>query len=295
MRRLFILLVMCGLILPCLAGNGIGARIGNRADSVFVFYPSRLAKFPFYSVFEQYTLCGKAGTFEKNAGVEINAAAMIFSEEDTIFLIQSPLTVEQFQKKAGGLGASGAQEIKIESSTGFRFSGGSSYGVGSNQALILFTGKGEFLFGEEKKVTRYLSGGTGNNENIKKCFALLRPDAAAYGVLTSSKAGRNGFLQSGNAGTVAFSLCRMEGMPSPVVAEVLFFPSSPSRLTALYREVKEYIENVYRTASLKGPISAEMRHAFTVSMSYGFVRLDMALTDSNGRDFFRILLSQWKN
>ena len=286
---------MCCLILPSIGADGICVRIGNRADSVFVFYPSRLAKFPFYSVFEQYTLCGKAGRFEKNSGVEIESAAMIFSGDDTLFLVQSPLTAEQFKKKAKSIGAEAAQEIKIGTSCGYRFTGGSSYGIGKDHALILFTGKGEFLFGEEKKVTRYLAGGTGNNENIKKCFALLRPDAAAYGVLTSSKAGRNGFLQSGNAGTVAFSLCRMEGMPSPVMAEVLFFPSSPARLTSLHREVKDYIANVYRTASAKGPISAEMRHAFTVSMSYGFVRLDMALTDSNGRDFFRILLSQWKN
>ena len=295
MRRLFLLFVTFCLILPCIAGDGIGERIGNRADSVFVFYPARLAKFPFYSVFEQYTLCGKAGTFKKNAGVEIGAAAMIFSGDDTVFLIQSSLTADQFKTKAAALGTGPAQEIKVASCSGFRITGGSEYGVDSNHALILFTGKGEFLFGEEKKVKRYFSGGTGNNENIKKCFALLRPDAAAYGVLTSSKAGRNGFLQSGNAGTVAFSLCRMEGMPSPVVAEVLFFPSSSARLTSLYREVKDYIAEVYRTASTKGPVSAEMRHAFTVTMSYGFVRLDMALTDSNGRDFFRILLSQWKN
>ncbi len=295
MRKLFLLFTICGLILPCMAGAGIGEHIGDRADSVFVFYPSRLAKFPFYSVFEQYTLCGKTGSFQKNSGVKIDAAAMIFSGEDALFLIQSSLTADQFKKKAGVIGVNTAQNIKVGSFPGFRFSGGSSYGIGGDHALILFTGKGTFLFGEEKKVTRYLSGGTGHNETIKKCFALLRPGAAAYGVLTSAKAGRNGFLQSGIAGTVAFSLCRMEGMPSPVVAEVLFFPAASARLTALYGEVKDYIANVYRTASAKGPISAEMRHAFTVSMSYGFVRLDMALTDDNGRDFFRILLSRWKN
>lgn len=271
-------------------------RIGKNADSVFIFYPSRLAAFPFYSVFERYTVCGKSGQLQKSAGLKLSSIAMIFSGEDTVFLAESDLTAERFRKEAAKLGAASIESVKSnDKRPGFRFICSTSYGVEGDHAFILFTGKNEFLFGEEKKVRRYLEGSTKENDAIKKCFSLLRPDAAAYGILTAAKVRRNGFLQSGNANMIAFSLCRMEGMPSPVVAEVLFFPSSPTRLATLYKELKDYIANVYATAAKKGPVSPEMRHAFTVTMSYGFVRLDMALTDDHGRDFFRILLSQWKN
>ena len=260
-------------------------------DSLFIFHPAKLAEFPFYSVFEQYTLCGKTDKLRQTANVRISAIAMMFSNDDAIFLVKSSLTPELFQNSAAKLGFSRIKSIRKQNYTGYRFA---SNLTSDDNAILLFTGKEEILFGEEKKVQRYLADDM-QNDAINKCFAFLRKDAAAYGILTSSRVRKNGFLQSGNAGTIAFSLCRMDGMPSPVMAEVLFFPASSTRLMPLYQEIKAYIDNVYRTAAAKGPVSAEMRHAFTVTMSFGFVRLDMALTDANGKDFFRILLSQWKN
>ena len=290
MKRILLFVLTVFLLFPACAFPL--KNVGKNVDSLFIFHPAKLAEFPFYSVFEQYTLCGKTDKLRQTADVKISTIAMMFSNDDAIFLVKSSLTPERFQKSAGKLGFTGVESIKKHDHTGYRFASDLTDG---DNAILLFTGMEEFLFGEEKKVQRYLADDIKQNDVIKKCFAFLRKDAAAYGILTSSRVRKNGFLQSGNAGTIAFSLCRMDGMPSPVMAEVLFFPASSTRLMPLYQEIKAYIDNVYRTAAAKGPVSAEMRHAFTVTMSFGFVRLDMALTDANGKDFFRILLSQWKN
>lgn len=288
MKRLLLLLILysCIPLSAALTGN-----LGKNVDAVFIFHPERLAQFPFYSIFKEYTLCGKTGKIEQAAKIKISAVAMAFSGNDTIFLMESNLIPEQFQKTATDLDLLNLQPVRIQSHKGFRFSGNLTAG----SAILLFTGKNQTVFGEEKIVRNYMESGIKGNNKLNSCLAFLRKEAAAYGVLTSTRAGKNGFLQSGNAKDIAFSLSRINGMPSPVMAEVLFFPVSQNHLLPLYREIKNYIENVYRSAGTKGQISAEMRHAFTVTMSYGFVRLDMALTDAHAKDFFRILLSQWKN